>query len=429
MHMTARRGQIVILLALFALPTALQAGGFSIYQQGAQAMGFAGAVVAQASDPSTIFYNPAGVGFLKGRQIYIGGAIGSQSTDFTGEGPYPPVGTKETSDNGLKALPTVYYSHQFSQQIFFGLGFNKPFGTSSNWTNPNDFSGRFVSLEGKIQSYALSPVVAFKLADRLSVGFGVDLRFSEFSQTRRLLPSPNPFAPELVDVAERRLSSDWSTGVGFNIGLLAKPSDAVSIGISYRHKVRQDYTGSASFSQINTGNAAVDAAVKLNLPAQQSFETAIEFPASLAGGLAYRFGDWTAEGDVVWFQWSSLDQLNFHFPAQPTLDQSLPLNYESTILGSLGLERRIGDRYAVRGGVGYDHSPQPTSTLSPFLHDEDHYLFSLGGTWRSGNVFVDGAFSYVLVRDRSTSQASAYGYNGLYQSSLFSFGVNLGYRF
>ena len=38
-------------------------------------MGFAGAYVAQAADPSAIFYNAAGIGFLKGKQLYVGGAF------------------------------------------------------------------------------------------------------------------------------------------------------------------------------------------------------------------------------------------------------------------------------------------------------------------------------------------------------------------
>src|SRR5512136_2510583 len=98
------------LLALPLLPASVHASGFAVESQGARAMGFAGAYVAQAADPSAIFYNAAGIGFLKGKQLYVAGAFTTLSTDFTGSGPNPPAGTLEKSNNGLGILPAFYYS-------------------------------------------------------------------------------------------------------------------------------------------------------------------------------------------------------------------------------------------------------------------------------------------------------------------------------
>ena len=61
-----------------------EAAGFEIYNQGARAMGFAGAYVAQAYDPSAIYFNAAGVGFLKGKNLYLSAGLGNFKTDFTG---------------------------------------------------------------------------------------------------------------------------------------------------------------------------------------------------------------------------------------------------------------------------------------------------------------------------------------------------------
>ena len=55
-------------------PAAVSAAGFTIFEQGARGMGFAGAFTAQ-SDPSAIFHNAAGIAFLTGRQAYAGGTI------------------------------------------------------------------------------------------------------------------------------------------------------------------------------------------------------------------------------------------------------------------------------------------------------------------------------------------------------------------
>ena len=80
------------------------AAGFEIYNQGARAMGFAGAYVAQAYDPSAIYFNAAGVGFLTGKHLYLSAGLGSINTDFTGEGPFPPVGTLETTDGSRASI-------------------------------------------------------------------------------------------------------------------------------------------------------------------------------------------------------------------------------------------------------------------------------------------------------------------------------------
>ena len=72
----------LLALPLLAAPASAKASGFAIESQGARAMGFAGAYVAQASDPSAIFYNAAGIAFLKGKQLYVSGALAGLSTDF-----------------------------------------------------------------------------------------------------------------------------------------------------------------------------------------------------------------------------------------------------------------------------------------------------------------------------------------------------------
>ena len=99
MILAHRRRAVRALLALPLLASAatVRASGFAIESQGARAMGFAGAYVAQAADPSAIFYNAAGIAFLKGKQLYVSGALAGLSTTFTGTGPVPPAGTEWVS--------------------------------------------------------------------------------------------------------------------------------------------------------------------------------------------------------------------------------------------------------------------------------------------------------------------------------------------
>jgi len=427
----AVRGRVLralLALPLLAIPASVRASGFALESQGARAMGFSGAYVAQAADPSAIYYNAAGIGFLKGKHFYGSALVGGLSTDFTGEGPYPPVGTLETSSRGLVAVPAFYYSQQVGERVYVGLGFNRPFGFKSQWDNPDQFTGRYICTDCKIDSWGLNPTIAFRVADRLAIGGGIDVRFSSFRQTRRLQANPNPF-PVATDVAELTFDSSTKTAVGFNLGLLAMPTEDFSIGVAYRHKVTAEHEAQANFVQIPTGDAVVDAAVRAGLPASQLATAGFTYPASFAVGAALRRGYWMVEADFQWTLWSSFDAVTLTFPATPSFDTLLPQDYESTWRGALGVEYLIGDDWEIRGGYSYDHSPQPTETISPFLHDEDRHGFAGGGSYKYENLRIDAVARYLLFRERSTRGLSRYGFDGLYQTGGFSLSVGFGYRF
>jgi long-chain fatty acid transport protein len=430
MNLVVRRAALraLVALPLLACPVAARASGFAVESQGARAMGFSGAYVAQAADPSAIHYNAAGIAFLKGKQILVAGALGGLSTDFTGEGTFPPVGTLETSDNGLALLPSIYYSQQVGTNTVVGLGVSRPFAARAKWTDPEDFTGRYICLECRIGSWSINPTIAYKVADRFSVGAGVDVRLSKFELTRRLMADPNPFDVP-TDVAELTFESGTEVGVGFNLGLLASPSENFSIGVSYRHEVTIDHAAQADFVQILTGNQTVDDAVKVALPASQPGTASFTYPGSIGVGAALRRGYWTFEADFQWMLWSSFDAVALAFANSPAFDTSLPQAYESTWRGAIGAEYLIGDQWEVRGGYSYDRSPQPTETISPFLHDEDRHAFAVGGSYKYETLRVDLVARYLLYSNRSTTGLSRYGYDGLYQSDGFSLGVSFGYQF
>ena len=67
---------------------AASAAGFALVQQGTAAMAQGNAFVAEASDASAIFYNPAGLNQLKRAQFYQGTFINYPDREFSGGGQY-----------------------------------------------------------------------------------------------------------------------------------------------------------------------------------------------------------------------------------------------------------------------------------------------------------------------------------------------------
>jgi long-chain fatty acid transport protein len=410
-------------------PTPAHAAGFAIFEQGARGMGFAGAFTAQANDPSAIFHNAAGIAFLKGHQLYFGGTLIHPSSTFTGANPFPGATVTEKADVGLLIPPAAYYTHQFSERLVLGVGLHTPFGLTTKWANPDTFSGRFVSQSATLKGFSINPTIAYKLADRLALGGGPDIRVSWVSLQRRVAVI-NPFTQKVADAATVKLDSNKDVSVGFNVGALAKISDTLSAGVQYRHKVNASYTGVATFTQSPTGNAQFDTLLTARLPAgSQPLTTSIGFPAIVTTGVAWAPGDWTFEADVDWYQWSTFRRLSIVFTDRADLSEDIVENYKNTLQYRFGVERRMSERYAVRGGYFFDQSPAPAASVSPLLPDADRHGFALGGTWKAGPFHADAAAWFLLSPSRSTEGLNRDQYNGTYKSHAVTLGIFLGYSF
>jgi len=422
--------QAFVALALVLVPAShLRASGFAVENSGARAMGFAGAYVAQSYDPSAIYWNAGAVGLLKDKQLYLSAGFGGLTTDFVGGGPNPPAGTFETTDGNIGLLPSIYYTQQVAEDWVVGVGFYTQFGFRSQWANPDEFTGRYICTDCQSRARNLNPTVAYKIEDRLAIGVGVDILFASFDHNQRLLAEPNPF-PEPTDVAELSIDSATSTSFGWNVGLLAAPSENFSIGLHYRSQLTAEYDGTASFNQILTGNTVVDTVVAASLPPNQPVVLSHDYPSSLTGGIAIRRENWTIEGDIAYMFWSTFDTVTFAYPSEggPATTE-LVQDYRNVWQGRLGIEYLLSDAWAVRGGYSYDHGPQKNETVSPFLHDSNRHGFGLGGTYRYENFQLDVFGRYLLFVDRDTTGLSVYDYNGIYSTSSFQIGAAVGFRF
>lgn len=406
-----------------------RAAGFAIFEQGARGMGFAGAYTAQSADGSAIFHNAAGIAFLRNRQVYFGGTAIQPTADFTGANPFPGESISEKGDVGLLIPPHAYFTQPISDRLSFGVGLHVPYGLETAWENPDTYSGRYISTRARLKGFSLNPTIAYKLEDRLAVGVGFDARFSSLGLERRV-PVVNPFTQKVVDGAAVTLDSDTNTGFGFNVGVLAKATDSLNVGLSYRHKVNVDYSGTATFEPVSTGNSDLDLRVRASLPqGAVPLTTSIEFPAVASFGFAKTFDSWTFEADVNWYQWKTFDAIQLEFETEPRLNETIEEQYQNSFQYRFGLERVLSDTWAVRGGYFFDETPAPAASISPLLPDANRNGFCLGGSYVSGQLRVDAATWYVRAAERSTDGQNRDRYDGFYKSRALTLGVSLGYTF
>lgn len=420
-RMTLTAGLAVAVLSFGAAQSA-HAAAFGIFEQGSKAMGMAGAFTAQANDPSAIFHNAGGVAFLD-TQFSTGATwIAVNGSRFNGAAPFPgPNATGQMED--LNAFPPhLYYVRKVNDTWRLGLGVLSPFGLQTEWQDKNNFSGRYVSLFGSLKVIDVNPMAAVQVTPNLGIGFGIVGRFSSVELERRV-PSVNPFTGLVTDIANIKLESDTDNGTGWNAGLLYKANDNVSFGLSYRSKVKVDYSGDARFTQISTGIPQLDAIVAGQLPfgAKQPVSTAIEFPDQASFGVALRLTHrLLMEVDANWTGWSSFDELPLTFDTQPQLSSVIPENYDDAYNYRIGFQLTTRTAASLRFGFVYDETPVPDESVGPLLPDNKRRGFTVG--WGTPSGKLDLALMYLDSGSRTTT-TNRDGFNGTYETDAFLFGV------
>ena len=412
---------------LAARPYEAAASGFA-QDPSARTAGRAGAGFAVADAPSAFALNPAAAGFLKYRQLELGGHATVPFVGFEGESPYPGAGGKESLSHTPAVAPAVYYSHSLSDRLVFGLGVGEPFAFDYRWAEPEAFTGRFLSQRSSLHSLSLTPLFAYKLADRMALGVSLDVRRTTFRLDRHVA-GIQPFTQLAIDAAALSTGSADTTKLSGAVGLLAKPSDAFSIGLSYRHKVQASFEGDATLSRIPSGNAQVDARFNLLYPGVLAYAAQINLPARAGGGLAYDWNEWLLVADVEWTDWSSFGAGPVAFEGRQDLSADLTGAWRDVFSLRLGAEREVNEAWRVRGGYAFAESPVTRDSISPFAPELRRHVVAFGATWSFGAWRLDLANTLAVHPARTTAGTSTLRFDGRYGGMQNTFSVSIGCQY
>lgn len=411
------------------LATSAFGSGFLIPEQGAKASAMAGAFAATADDPSAIFYNPAGLAQQREMAAYAGTTLINFTNEFTGDINSPVTSGVEAKYNRHTFnIPNMYAVVPFGNNITFGVGVFAAFGLRTDWADP--FPGRYISKDADLKTTSVNPVIAWQTDDgRFAIGGGVEYRRARviLNANRMAL---NPFIGRVVDVANTRLVSDYGSDIGFNAGILFKPSPRWRIGASYRSAMDIDLEGDAEITQISSGNAQLDAVIASQLPPDQPISTTLPFPELATIAVAFSPNDnWDVEVDIIRTGWDRFKALDVAFETTPAFSFSREQNWEDSNSYRLGVNHNATENWDVRFGFVYDENPQPIEAVSPLLPDSDRLGGSFGAGFHAGPFTVDGSLLVLHFKDRDTELQNPEDFDGLYETDALLWSVNLGYRF
>jgi len=413
------------LAALTAVPA--HAAGFAIFEQGAKAQGMAGAFTAQADDPSMLFFNPGGLGLVGKSDFSLGlTEVHGTKADFHGAAPFPGPNASGQQKLLEQPLPHAYWVLPITNTWKFGIGLNTPFGLTTEWKNPDQFPGRYLSTKAAIRDIDVNPTLGWQITPTMGLGIGVIARVTDL-ELKRDIPAADPFTQSIVNVGRVDLKADTKTGYGWDIGFLDRYNNSFSWGVAYRSRVKVDYTGSATLTQLPTGNPQFDAIVAAQTPFNQKLpvKTSIDFPDMANLGLAFGLSpDLLLETDVYWMGWTSFKEVNITFPDGQLPNSTIPANWKNAYSYRAGLRWTTSPTSQWRFGYVYDQTPQPEEAVNPLLPDANRNGLTLGYGWTGAHKF-DIALLYLdfAKRSRHKTFAGDATFSGTYDTKALLLGA------
>ncbi len=429
------RAFVLLLAMLFmsVLSSPVLGAGFALQQQGTAAMAQGNAFVAQADDPTAIFYNPAGLNQLKRAEVYLGTVFNHPDREF-----HPAAGPVADTNHRWYHVPTIYAAIPFNDRVAAGVGVFSPFGLGTAWSPT--WVGRYLTTASTLQTFNLNPAVSVKALENLSLAAGLDVLWSSVRLKRKIpifLPTPNG----LVQLPDGESNMGGSgMGWGYNLGALYECIPGVKFGVSYRSEISVNHSGDLALSVPQ----AIPAPFRP--PARVGGDSDLTFPPSVTFGVAYsRLKPFTFEFDATWTGWSTYDQLQLNFqqkvPVAGKLASSAlqPKNWHDAWAFRFGANYEVKPGMKLRAGYIYDLTPVPDDTFDPQVPDSNRHIFTAGGDIKIKRLTLGLAYNFVLQENRTKNNiialngaplaSPAFQANGRYQGHSHSVGLSTSFRF
>lgn len=401
-----------------------QAAGFALVQQGTAAMAQGNAFVAEANDPSAVFYNPAGLNQLTRPEIYLATIINSPDREY-----HAPGGGFSQTNHRLYHAAATYAVWPVHERVALGVGVFAPFGLGTAW-HPQ-WPGRYITTLSRLKTYNLNPAISVKLTPTFSAALGFNALYAQAELKRAL---PLALGGFILPDGEAAFEGD-ATGVGFNAGLLYEPWRGIKLGAAYRSKVELKFKGDLALTLPRPLPAVprIGGTARLDLP-----------PSLTVGVSISRFQPWTVNFDATWTGWSTYDRLQINLN-EPILTNGVPTrslisrkDWHDAWAFRFGVNCRVKDNMTVRAGYIYDLTPVPDETFDPQVPDNNRHIFTLGGDLTISRFTLGLAYNYIYTESREKKNLlaindrplpPAFQANGTYKSDVHSLGLSLSAKF
>jgi len=321
--------------------------GFTFDGLGVKARGMGGAFRAVADDWSAAYYNPAGYNLILDNMLAFNVAAFHNRYWITPDVKW--AGIYETGFYNDQEIPNDHEILNVPQggilarlPIFGGetvMGFSimQLFDQNQMWEMYQNIPAHANTVIPSDQFGINLDAVAFQftaargfMEDKLSVGIGLslirgDLIYNDVVLRNNPMPAPISDRPhDKIPEWYKTTGNGW--GYGYRLGVLYEPMDKMKIGLTYAGKSSIDITGTSEFKFYMGENMYTTSYITnqqfeeyvfvsgQKLSYESDFETTLDLPASIGGGISYQVTDrllLALDAEMVF--WSQFEGFEFAF--------------------------------------------------------------------------------------------------------------------
>jgi len=424
--MNKRTKNLVVIFSLgltlsFPLNTAYSAGSgaYRLEVPDAQALGKGSAFVAQADNPSAIYYNPAGLTQLKGQTyVSLGAAVVQPFCSYEDNS-----GNQTDRRRQVFTIPNAFAVSDFGLEKFsFGLGATSYWGLGTFWAE--DSFSKYVATKSDVLTQDVMLTAAYEINDNISVGLGLDYTKALANKKKKLLQLGGADGDFQL---KGRDNNAW----GYRLSTLYKLNKNHSFGLMYRSAVDLTYKGKVYLNDLNGAGLNYQGTFG-GTAYQTDMSTKSRLPQSILLGYCFKPDDkWRFEADMEWMDWSSVDKEQIDYPSETNparlnvLNAGNPIqrDWRAVLSYAFGTEYGVNDSWKLRAGYFFHKTPIPEGTFDTALPDSTSNSLTLGTGYQiNKNLVVDFAYAAMFYNPRKINNAvgssSLASINGKYNTFI-----------
>ena len=397
---------MVFSLSFILLITCLHAGGWNNTLMGIRALAIGAAFAGLADDPSAIFYNPAGISFQEEKfNLSINGIYISPLHEYT-----LPTGISAESKN-KSSLPQVFLTYKMNDKVTLGFGAYAPYaGGGVDWKK-DELGFPFKTYLGVM---SLTPSISYQISEKFAIGFNLNFYYGKL-EVNTDMPGFGPMD-----------SDETGNNISAGLGMLYKPSDKLSMGLSIRGPAKMTLTGTTALTTEAPGFG--------NIRFDLDSETNFQLPWDFEFGISYRLREnLILSGSAQYTMWSALDRVEKIIRNVPMVGDQYEyenLNFNNILIMRVGFEYQIPHGLFIRGGIGVDRAATPVDTLSITNIDVDKLTLLGGFGYRTGSMQIDFVAISAQGREREkTTTQFGFPFTERYNLSATILGMGVTFIF
>mgnify|MGYP001829095585 CR=1 FL=1 len=367
-HYTSIRA--LIGLAALSLAQPVNAAGFYISEIGTPGSlgtaGVANPVNRITADSS--WTNPAGMTGLQQDEMLAGFQVVVPKIEFD-----PSIAEAGGRDGGnagnIAAIPSFFMVNKLSDRFRLGFSVVAPQGGAMNYGD--DFVGRYGAQRVELAAIGGSPSIAYEVNDRLSLGAGVSIIYTQFEQSIAI----NQSALGPVTLPDGKVKFDNMDDLGYQpfLGVQYELSDRLLLGVTYRAEMDVDLEGDLNFRSL-----------AFPTPPADEIEIGWDNPQLVKAGLTYSLSpDKRLIFSAGWEDWSEFSENQLAITggvANPA--GVLERNFRDTWNAGVAFVKvsSTGGSYSL--GFSYDSSPVRDRDRTIDLPFDETYKLSAAYGWK-----------------------------------------------